>query len=294
MRVLFLLSEYSLHNHIVLDYLVARPADEAAILKVPMVVKGKSRLESAQRILPKASKRFIAAKTWEFFVVFAITVLPKILRRGAVFYRLRRIARMLRLPYMVTDNVMSADSLEFIRDFAPDVIVSLFHQILRKELLEIPAKGTVNLHPGLLPQFKGIQPYFWSLACGNERSGATIHFIDDEQIDTGRILAQASYRNRPGMSVQLNYFLTVGCLARLLPRCIELIEQGNDGAVDQAEFGAGEYFGWPDAAAVDLLERRGHRIFALRDLIRILIGSYDNFAADDFRFYEKTGGGNGR
>lgn len=279
MNVVFVLSDYVLHNRIVADYLAARPGDRVAIVKVPLVLKGKGRLDTALRIAPQLSRRFLLGKILEGLVLAAITVLPKVMRRGAVFRRLRTLARRHRLPYLRTRNVMSEEALGFVRAHAPDVVVTLFHQIVKRPLLDLPRLGVVNIHPGLLPEFRGIQPYFWELCERHGRAGATLHRIEDESIDTGRVLARCTYATWPGMSVQLNYYLAAQAAGRLLPRCLGAMEAGSVVPAAQPEGGA--YYRWPDSAAFDRLEAAGHALFSWRQLWGILAGRYDAFVAEE-------------
>lgn len=278
-NVVFLLSDYVLHNQIVSDYVAARPKDRVAIVKVPLVLKGKSRVETALRVAPQLSRRFLAGKLIEALVLAAITVLPKVMRRGAVFRRLRTIARRHGLPYHRTRNVMSDETLRFVRAAEPDVVVTLFHQIVKRPLLELPRLGVVNIHPGLLPEFRGIQPYFWALAERHGRAGTTLHLIEDETIDTGRVLARSEYATQPGMSVQLNYYLAAQAAARLLPRCLEALESGR--LVPAAQPQGGAYYRWPDSAAFDRLDAAGHALFSWRQLWGILAGRYADFATEE-------------
>jgi len=278
-NVVFVLSDYVLHNRIVSDYVLARPQDRVSIVKVPLVLKGRGRVETARRIAPQLSRRFLLGKVLEALVLAAITFVPKILRRGAVFRRLRSIARRHRLPFLKTGNVMSEEALAFVRAREPDLVVTLFHQIVKRPLLDLPRRGVVNIHPGLLPEFRGIQPYFWELALGHGRAGPTLHLIEDETIDTGRVLASGAYATWPGMSVQLNYYLTAQVAARLLPACAEQIEQGRAAPVGQPDGGA--YHRWPDSAAFDRLEAAGHSLFSWRDMWGILSGRFDAFAAEE-------------
>jgi methionyl-tRNA formyltransferase len=278
-NVVFVLSDYVLHNRIVSDYVLARPQDRVSVVKVPLVLKGKGRLETARRIAPQLSRRFLLGKALEALVLAAITVIPKILARGAVFRRLRSIARRHGLPFLKTSNVMSEEALAFVRAQEPDLVVTLFHQIVKRPLLDLPRLGVVNIHPGLLPAFRGIQPYFWELALGHGRAGATLHLIEDETIDTGRVLASGAYATWPRMSVQLNYYLTAQVAARLLPRCAEDLERGR--GTPSAQPDAGAYYRWPDSAAFDRLEAAGHALFSWKDLWGILSGRYDGFVAEE-------------
>lgn len=284
MNVVFLFNEFSLHNHVITDYLRARPQDRVSVVKVPLVLKGKDRLQTASSILPRLPGGFIAAKLSEFVTILALTFMPKLLSRGAVFKRLRWIASRHDLPFHKTDNIMAPETLSFIRSQDPDVIVTLVHQILRKRLIGIPRKGIVNIHPGLLPHFRGIQPYFWELSEGFGYAGATLHLIEDEEIDTGGILVEARFRTWEKMSVQLNYYLTCCCAAKVLPSCLEILEEDRQRPRKQ-ESDEGNYYRWPDEEAFSRLGSCGHSLTSWKDLWGILSGVYDNFEAEETQFH---------
>lgn len=279
MKVLFLLSDYVLHNALLTDYIAARAGDEVAVIKIPLVLKGKSRRGTAERIVPQLSRRFAAGKLVEFAALMTITALPKLLSRGAIFRRLRRTCAKLRLPFHRTENIMDEGSLAFAREFEPDVIVSLCHQILKEPLISLAPLGVVNVHPGVLPDYRGIQPYFWELSEGSPRAGATLHLIEDEQIDAGGVLGRASFPTTPGMSVQLNYFLTTKCAAALLPDCLTALDEGKL-APEAQQPDQGAYFRWPDSSAFERLRERGHALISFRQLFGILVGRYDGFRAE--------------
>ena len=288
MRVVYVLAEYSLHNHIVETHRLARPGDHIAICKVPLVLRGKSRSETVQRIVPKLSQRFLVGKMVEGAAMLAITALPKFMGRGPVFRRLRSIARRHRLPFHRTEDIMSAGTMDFIRAQRPDLVVTLFHQIVRQALIDLPRLGVVNIHPGLIPDFRGIQPYFWELSEGSRRAGATMHFIEDESVDSGGILAQASFDVPPGVSVQRNYYLTCQAAGRLLPRVIAALEDGTLTATPQ-DGEAGAYWRWPDSAAFTRLRARGHSLVSWRQLVGLLAGADDGHVSDEWLAGESEG-----
>ena len=58
--------------------------------------------------------------------------------------------------------------------------------IIKKEILSLPSMGFLNVHPGILPNYRGLDPVKWSIR-NLDPLGATVHLID-EGIDTGPIL----------------------------------------------------------------------------------------------------------
>ncbi len=91
----------------------------------------------------------------------------------------------------------SPEFVNVIRDLAPDYIVSGYYsRIFHDEILSIPPKGCVNIHPTGLPRFRGLSPYFTHMLFGDSRNYITMHWLDPG-IDTGDIIAQASVEILP-------------------------------------------------------------------------------------------------
>ena len=67
-----------------------------------------------------------------------------------------------------------------------------FPIILPMNVIEIPRKGAVNIHMGLLPEYRGVNGIRWALLNGESQTGATMHFVD-EGIDTGDMIARAAF-----------------------------------------------------------------------------------------------------
>lgn len=71
-----------------------------------------------------------------------------------------------------------------------DLIISCHcSKIISKEVFTIPKFGAINLHPSLLPKYRGMAPQHWPIINGDEKTGVTVHYIA-ENVDTGNILYQ--------------------------------------------------------------------------------------------------------
>jgi methionyl-tRNA formyltransferase len=72
----------------------------------------------------------------------------------------------------------------------PDVaVVVAFGQILPRAILELPARGSINVHASLLPRYRGAAPVAWAIIRGEAETGITT-FRMDEGMDTGSVLLQ--------------------------------------------------------------------------------------------------------
>jgi len=88
-------------------------------------------------------------------------------------------------------NFKPAGVVEQLAQFRPDVIVvAAFGQILPRSVLTIPRHGCINVHPSLLPRFRGASPVASAILAGDEFTGVSIMLMD-EGMDTGPILARA-------------------------------------------------------------------------------------------------------
>ena len=84
-----------------------------------------------------------------------------------------------------------------LNDIAPDaILVWSYPMILPKEVLEIPKRGAVNVHLGLLPEYRGVNGVRWALLNGEDQTGVTLHFMD-AGIDSGNMIARASFPIAP-------------------------------------------------------------------------------------------------
>lgn len=84
------------------------------------------------------------------------------------------------------------EELEHLKSLNPDVIiVAAYGLILPKEVLSLPPFGCVNVHPSLLPRFRGPSPIPSAILAGDKESGASIMRMD-EGVDTGPVLKKQS------------------------------------------------------------------------------------------------------
>ncbi len=75
-------------------------------------------------------------------------------------------------------------------NFLPEIIlVATFHQRIPQRIIDIPRMGAVNIHPSLLPAYRGPTPTNWVIINGESETGITFHFVTDE-FDMGDILYQ--------------------------------------------------------------------------------------------------------
>ncbi len=97
------------------------------------------------------------------------------------------------LPLFQPVTLRRPEAVAHVAAWQPDVIVvAAFGQILRSQVLDLPAHGCLNVHASLLPRYRGAAPVPAAILAGEAVTGVTIMHMD-EGMDTGPILAQAEW-----------------------------------------------------------------------------------------------------
>lgn len=116
-------------------------------------------------------------------------------------------------------------------DFEPilnteaDIIITCaYGQIIPKSILDYPRLGCINVHASLLPKYRGGAPIHHCLINGEKETGVTIMYMD-EKMDSGDIIAQASYlikeEDNVGTLHKILSHLGANLLIEILPSIIE-------------------------------------------------------------------------
>jgi methionyl-tRNA formyltransferase len=106
------------------------------------------------------------------------------------FYSVIAAARHHSTPLYPTASINSQEFLNCLKRLAPDVIVSVnASQIFKQPLLALPPLGCINIHGAPLPKYRGRLPSFWALLNGEQATGVTVHFMNEE-LDDGPIILQ--------------------------------------------------------------------------------------------------------
>jgi len=104
------------------------------------------------------------------------------------------LARELEVPVIQPEKLRMPEAMEQLRAWNPDlIVVAAFGQILRKDVLDLPRYGCINVHASLLPRWRGAAPINAAILHGDEKTGVTIMKMD-VGLDTAPMLAQRAIR----------------------------------------------------------------------------------------------------
>jgi len=163
------------------------------------------------------------------------------------------------------EDINSGVSIEFLRELKPDLfVVVAYGQMLSETVLAIPVIMPVNLHPSLLPKYRGAAPLNWAIIKGETSTGVSIVKMT-KRMDAGPVLrSKAADILKEDDAVSLGDRLS-GLGADLLIETVREIERGNSGGIPQKE---------EDATFAPLLKKEDGRIdwnnsaYCIRNLVR--------------------------
>lgn len=100
------------------------------------------------------------------------------------------LAQKIGLPFFQPEKVKDQSFIELFKKLNPEIVVVVaFGQILPKVIIDLPPLKCLNIHPSLLPKYRGAAPLNWPIIRGETKTGVTIMLMD-EGMDSGDILLQ--------------------------------------------------------------------------------------------------------
>lgn len=221
MRILFITQDDPFYiREFFSAFLEKYPGREKIIGAVLCSTMGESRLDLLRRLLGFYGP-------WDFSRVmlrYLRTSAAKAMTRNEAC-GLERTFRSYGIEILRTSNVNQKEFVEQLRRMEPDLIVSVAAPyIFKKQLLEVPRIGCINIHTAKLPKYRGMMPNFWVMYNNEPRSAITIHTMDTK-IDRGQVLLQREFDLNPEESLDQLIKRTKRLGAEHMVEVIQGIEQ---------------------------------------------------------------------
>ncbi|HKR02816.1 MAG TPA: formyltransferase family protein [Pyrinomonadaceae bacterium] len=178
---------------------------------------------------------------------------------------LRRIAEAHNVPVHFVRNFHAAESIALMRAASADLGVIYGTNIIKESVFKLPRLGSINLHQGLAPYYRGGPPVFWELFNGEEEVGITVHFVE-AKVDTGEIVLQETVPLRYDYAHGLDYESFIVEFgrnlrtrsARMVAEAVRLISEGSARTRAQ-DTSLGKRYRLPTKKEKDELRRRLRR-----------------------------------
>lgn len=137
-----------------------------------------------------------------------------------------KLAASRRIPVHETEEVLSPKWPELVASYKPELIFSvMFRKMIPMSVLDCATKGAYNLHPSLLPKYRGRCPVNWALINGEPRIGLTLHEMV-KRADAGAIVAQTAVSLGPDEDVSDAYKKLAAIAPQLFGDAAERLAQG--------------------------------------------------------------------
>lgn len=184
----------------------------------------------------------IAARCLEFLIerheiVFAVTSEDKRAGRSQriAFCPAKEAALKRNIPVLQPSVLKDPFFMEELKKRPADIyVVVAYGRIIPKEVFENPPLKTINLHPSLLPRYRGAAPVEWAIIRGEEVTGVTVQVIN-ERLDAGDIIVQEEVDIGGDMTAGDLYGVVIPMGAQLIERAIGLLASGTAALTAQDE-----------------------------------------------------------
>ena len=247
----------------------ARPGEVVGIIRSDCLVYRKSLPGGLWYLLRQTGLRFVGRKGLDLVQSRAMAIFFRLIRRPPKVPSLREVKARHNIHVVGSKDVNDAETMTIIRGWQPDLVISIYlNQLIRRELIELPRLGCLNIHPALLPRNRGLFPYFWAMANGDQETGVTLHWVD-ERFDTGDLLLQEVLPIDPDETMTSLQYKSAQVGGEMLIRGVELIEGGNPPHIPQDNSQA-TYYSWPRPADLRHFRRRGGDYGTVFELMRYM------------------------
>ena len=247
-KVVFLTTDDPLYLPTFFDRVLTARPDTASVFVVPPLYRDQTPVAAAARYL----RTFGLRATYGLVLR---TLVARLRRRS-----IRTVCERHGVTCVAVDDVNHPDVLDRLARLGTDVVVSVScPQIFRRPLIELPARGCLNVHGAILPQYRGVLPSFWMLANGEARAGVSVFFVN-ETIDGGDLCGQRDFEIGAGDSLDALLRRSKAVAAELVLEVLDRIQAGTV-VRRRLDPSVGSYYSWPDRSAVRRFQAAGHSVW---------------------------------
>ena len=178
------------------------------------------------------------------------------------------IAKQNDIPIINTKDINGKESIDFIRNHQADFLLAAhFNQLVKPEILAMPSLECLNIHPSLLPAFKGVDPVFYAILQKQGGVGVSLHRMA-ESFDTGEVLLQAEQ----AIAITGNCLFSINC--ELFVKGAELAVNWINGVqpptIPTLLENDDQYDSWPTVEKVAQFSGSGSKLMCLLKYLSII------------------------
>ena len=195
----------------------------------------------------------------ESSLLFCAVRFAQLMRYRMAGATMSRVCKQRGIRVSTTRDINAQETIAEIKAISPDLLVSLYTMhIYGADVLAVPHFGAIGSHPSILPNYRGLEVFFWAMANNEDTTGVSV-FTIDRKVDAGQVLREETMPIRPEQTMNEVYRMVTECAGRLLVAAIRDIDAGR--ATYRKPEGAGSYYPMPTRAAVRRFRQSGKRFF---------------------------------
>ncbi len=172
-------------------------------------------------------------------------------------------------PISELNKINSEAGLSALAASGPDLVLSIrYGSILRDAAIAVPRLGVLNLHSGLLPDYRGVMATFYAMLNGENEIGMTLHTIIDAGIDTGDIISNTRIELDARHSYLWNVLQLYPTGVDLMLGAVETLSSG-DKLSQQPQPEGGHYYSFPTVEQLHQFRELGLHLYDVEEIIDI-------------------------
>ena len=177
------------------------------------------------------------------------------------YYSFKQFEQLEKIKVIYPKNINDPEMVEYVQNYKPDLIISIrFGQIFKTKIIEIPQKGILNLHSGVLPDYRGVLCTLQALINGEEEVGTTLHYIEDNSIDTGSIIGISKIKVEQDKSLFWHILNIYDGGIKMLCDAIEKVDNNHSISSYEQNLTEGSYYSTPSKKNIMKLIEKGFSI----------------------------------
>ncbi len=210
----------------------------------------------------RGSLQYIRDTGW--FYSLYLFLITDIYRISQLLWRkqgIHALAKKANISLLDTQDINDESGQYFVKELRPDYLLSAhFNQFFEEDILAIPHIASLNMHPSLLPAYRGVDPVFYAMLRTEKQVGVTLHLIDND-FDTGNIVAQEIIDINSPSSLLENNISAFSMGAKL---ATEAISNSIRTTIVQHE--SGHYDSWPTPELVKQFRQSKNSLLDLHSI----------------------------
>jgi methionyl-tRNA formyltransferase len=188
------------------------------------------------------------------------------------FLTYEQISKKYDFPLYSINKINQEDNgIKFLTELMPDLIISIrYGQIFKEKAIAIPKHGIINLHSGILPNYKGVIVTFRAMSNDDKELGTTLHYINNGTIDTGDIIDIYRIKNDKNKSLFWQVIQLYYGGVEMIKKAINEIDKTQKKLQCKPQSLEGKYYSHPTKQDILEFKQKGYEIVDFEEFQNIL------------------------